>query len=101
MLKKKKRVSFTSIIPPHERVCLFVRAYCCSVCVRVAWVFLPPETLQTGACLTGSEICLFSSAGLFVWSGSVFHSFPKQQDEKGNIPPVFYKNMLPFSHQYS
>lgn len=82
-------------------LCMPIVVLCVCVRVRVAWVFLPPETLQTGACLTGSEICLFSSAGLFVWSGSVFHSFPKQQDEKENIPPRFYINMLPFSHKYS
>lgn len=31
------------------------------VSVRGAWVFLPPETLHTGAALTGSQISLFSS----------------------------------------
>lgn len=37
--------------------------------VRGVWAFLPPETLHTGAALTGSQISLFSSADLFVLSG--------------------------------
>lgn len=37
--------------------------------VRGVWAFLPPETLRTGAALTGSQISLFSSTDLFVLSG--------------------------------
>lgn len=33
---------------------------CVFVCVCFAWVSVPPETLQTGACLTGSQICVYS-----------------------------------------
>lgn len=50
---------------------------CLLMCACVVWVFLPPETLQTGACLTGSQICLFLSADLF---RSVFHTPLKQQN---------------------
>lgn len=37
--------------------------------MRGVWAFLPPETLRTGAALTGSQISLFSSTDLFVLSG--------------------------------
>lgn len=62
---QKETVSLYSYIPFHvgDGVCMYVSI---SLCVCVVWVFLPPETLQTGACLTGSEICLFSSADLCV-----------------------------------
>lgn len=70
-LKKKSVYSYT---PFCGGVCM-----CVFVCVCVVWVFfLPPETLQTAARLTGSQICIYSRLRI-CWC-FFFHTLLKQQN---------------------
>lgn len=65
---------------------------CVFVCVCFAWVSVPPETLRTGACLTGSQICVYSRL-LICFCCFFFSTLLKQQKSQAAgkySPPSFF-----------
>lgn len=72
---QKESVSVYSYIPFHVGGCVYV---CVSIYVCVAWTPLPPEILQTGAGLTGSQICVYSRLKICLYCFFVFHTLLKQ-----------------------
>lgn len=68
---------------------------CMCVSVWVVWVLLPLETLQTGACLTGSQISVYSCPQICLcWFFSHTKATDLQIARKSFLPPFCCRHTL-------